>query len=335
MAYSRKFHEKVMAEIRNRKNEAEMNATARRNELTAKYPEFLFIEEELAKTGASVIRAFSLTGDDVGIALANIRQKNEALHNERKKLLKTLKLPEDYLEVKYTCEKCKDTGVYEERDDERNVSFGSKYCECYHALMKKYAAQDLNRITPLELSSFEDFDLTLYPTSKNGESPREAMGYVYNSCLKYAETFDLDSVSLYFYGRTGLGKTHLSLAIANEVIKKGYNVIYGSTITFINKMEKEKFGRAETFVTEEILIGADLLILDDLGAEFQSPYATSALYNLLNSRICRGVPTIISSNLSLAEIKNRYPESIASRIIGTFSPVEFIGDDVRQILNEE
>lgn len=334
MAYSRKFHERVMTEIRNRKNMAEMNATANRNELTAKYPEFLFIEEELAKTGASVVRAFSLNGDDVGVALANIRKKNEALHNERKNLLKTLKLPEDYLEVKYTCEKCKDTGVYEERDDERNVSYGSKYCECYHSLMKKYAAQDLNKITPLELSSFEDFDLTLYPASKNGESPREAMGYVYNSCIKYAETFDLDSVSLYFYGRTGLGKTHLSLAIANEVIKKGYNVIYGSVITFLNKMEKEKFGRAETFVTEDILIGADLLILDDLGAEFQSPYTVSALYNLLNSRICRGVPTIISSNLNLEEIKRRYPESIASRIIGTFSPVEFIGDDVRQILNE-
>lgn len=334
MAYSRKLHEKVMAEIRNRKNVAEMNATANRNELTAKYPEFLFIEEELAKTGMSVVRAFSLTGDDVGAALENIRKKNEALHNERKNLLKALKLPEDYLEVKYTCEKCKDTGIYEERDDERNVSYGSKYCECYHSLMKKYAAEDLNKNTPLELSSFEDFDLELYPVAKNGESPREAMGYVYNSCVKYAETFDLDSVSLYFYGRTGLGKTHLSLAIANEVIKKGYNVIYGSVITFLNKMEKEKFGRAETFVTEDILIGADLLILDDLGAEFQSPYTVSALYNLLNSRICRGVPTIISSNLGLEEIKRRYPESIASRIIGTFSPVEFIGDDIRQIMND-
>lgn len=323
-----------MAEIRNRKNVAEMNATANRNELTAKYPEFLFIEEELAKTGMSVVRAFSLTGDDVGVALENIRKKNEALHAERKNLLKALKLPEDYLEVKYTCEKCKDTGIYEERDDERNVSYGSKYCECYHSLMKKYAAENLNKNTPLELSNFEDFDLELYPASKNGESPREAMGYVYNSCVKYAESFDLDSVSLYFYGRTGLGKTHLSLAIANEVIKKGYNVIYGSVITFLNKMEKEKFGRAETFVTEDILIGADLLILDDLGAEFQSPYTVSALYNLLNSRICRGVPTIISSNLSLAEIKNRYPESIASRIIGTFSPVEFIGDDIRQIMND-
>ena len=99
-------------------------------------------------------------------------------------------------------------------------------------------------------------------------------------------------------------------------------------------MEKEKFGRVDTD-TEKLLIDADLLILDDLGAEFTTAYTVSAIYNILNSRICRGVPTIISSNLDLEEIKRRYPESIASRIIGTFSPVEFIGDDVRQILNEE
>lgn len=334
MAYSRKLHERVRAEIKDRKNMAEMKAVANKDELTAKYPEFLFIEEELAKTGMSIVRAFSLPKEDADVALANIRKKNEELHKERKNLLKALKLPEDYLEVKYTCQKCEDTGIYEERDDEKNVSYGSKYCECYMSLLKKYAAEEINKNTPLELSNFEDFDLELYPATKNGESPREAMSYVFNSCIEYAKSFDLDSVSLYFYGRTGLGKTHLSLAIANEAVKKGYNVIYGSVINFLNKMEKEKFGRADTD-TEKILIEADLLILDDLGAEFTTAYTVSAIYNILNSRICRGVPTIISSNLDLNEIKGRYPESIASRIVGTFSPVEFIGDDVRQILNEE
>lgn len=336
MAYGRKLHEKVRAEIKERKTVAETRAHANKTELTAKYPEFQFIEAELAKTGMAIVRAFSLPKEDAEKALQNIRQKNETLREERVNLLKALKLPEDYLDVHYTCSKCEDTGLYEERDEERNVSYGSKYCECYMSLLKKYAAEELNKHTPLELSNFEDFDLDYYPTTKNGESPREAMSYVYNSCVKYAQSFDLDSVSLYFYGRTGLGKTHLSLAIANEAIKKGYNVIYGSVINFLNKMEKEKFNRSEASTdTEKLLIDADLLILDDLGAEFTTAYTVSALYNLLNSRICRGVPTIISSNLDLEEIKRRYPESIASRIIGNFSPVKFIGDDIRQIMNEE
>lgn len=334
MAYSRKLHERVRAELKNRKTTAEQKAHENRMKLTEQYHEFQFIEAELAKTGMAIVNAFALPKEDVETTLTNIRKKNDALQKDRKNLLKTLNLPEDYLDVHYVCPKCEDTGLVEERDEERNVSYGSKYCTCYMSLLKKYAAEEINKNTPLELSSFEDFDLELYPTTKNGESPREEMSYVYNSCIKYAQSFDLDSQSLYFYGRTGLGKTHLSLAIANEAVKKGYNVIYGSVINFLNKMEKEKFGRADTD-TEKLLIDADLLILDDLGAEFTTAYTVSAIYNILNSRICRGVPTIISSNLDLNEIKGRYPESIASRIIGTFSPVEFIGDDVRQILNEE
>ncbi len=334
MAYSKKLHEKVRAKIKERKTTAEKKAHENRMKLTEQYPEFQFIEAELAKTGMAIVNAFALPKEDVETALQNIRKKNESLQNDRKNLLKALNLPCDYLDVHYVCPECEDTGIIEERDDQRGVSYGSKYCECYMALLKKYAAEEINKNTPLELSNFEDFNLKLYPATKNSESPREAMSYVYNSCIEYAKSFDLDSVSLYFYGRTGLGKTHLSLAIANEAVKKGYNVIYGSVINFLNKMEKEKFGRADTD-TEKLLIDADLLILDDLGAEFTTAYTVSAIYNILNSRICRGVPTIISSNLDLNEIKGRYPESIASRIIGTFSPVEFIGDDVRQILNEE
>ena len=333
MAYSRKLHEKVRAEIKERKTTAEQKAHENRIKLCEQYPEFQFIESELAKTGMAIVNAFSLPKEDVETALKNIRKKNESLQSDRKTLLKTLNLPHDYLDVHYVCSKCEDTGLIEERDDERNVSYGSKYCECYMSLLKKYAAEEINKNTPLELSNFEDFDIEMYPETKDGESPRKEMSYVYNSCIKYAQSFDLDSQSLYFYGRTGLGKTHLSLAIANEAVKKGYNVIYGSVINFLNKMEKEKFGRADTD-TEKLLIEADLLILDDLGAEFTTAYTVSAIYNILNSRICRGVPTIISSNLDLEEVKRRYPESIASRIIGNFSTVEFIGDDVRQILND-
>lgn len=336
MAYSREMHEKARAEIKNRRNDAEYTAMQRKNELSFKFPEFQFIETELAKTGHETVRAFSLPKEKAEAELNRIRQKNKQLREERKNLLKALKLPEDYLDVKYTCEKCQDTGVIEDYDNERRISHGTKLCSCHNELLKRYASEKMSTMTPLELSSFEDFDINYYPnTTISGENPRDEMLSVYNNCKRYAEKFDTDSPSLYFYGRTGLGKTHLSLAIANEVMKKGYNVLYGSVITFLNTIEKEKFGRADSFVTEDILINADLLILDDLGAEFSTPFIISAIYNIINSRIARGVPTIISSNLNLEELKTRYPESIASRIIGTFKPVEFIGKDIRQIMSEE
>lgn len=331
------MHEKARAEIKNRRNNAEYTASQRKNDLSFKYPEFQFIETELAKTGHETVRAFSLPKDKAEIELKRIREKNRQLREERKNLLKALKLPEDYLDVKYTCEKCQDTGVLEDYDDERRVSYGTKLCSCHNELLKKYASEKMSSMTPLELSSFEDFDLDYYSKNKNNEnfSAYETMKIVLDGCINYAKGFDTDSNSLFFYGRTGLGKTHLSLAIANEVMKKGYNVVYGSVINFLNKLEREKFGRVDSFETEDILINADLLILDDLGAEFSTPVATSSLYNIINSRIARGVPTIISSNLNLEEIKSRYPESVASRIIGNFKTIEFAGKDIRQIQNNE
>ncbi len=337
MAYSREMHERARAEIKNRRNNAEYIAQQHRTELNAKYPEFQFIEAELAKTGFETVYAFSLPQEEAKAELSRIREKNNQLREERKNLLTALNLPEDYLDIKYTCEKCQDTGVIEYYDADRHVSYGTKRCECHNELLKKYASEKMSAMTPLELSSFEDFDLDYYSHNNNGGvfSPYETMKIVLSGCINYAENFDVDSNSLYFHGRTGLGKTHLSLAIANEVIKKGYNVVYGSVLNFLSKLEREKFGRTDTFETEDILIGADLLILDDLGAEFSTPVTMSSLYNIINSRIARNVPTIISSNLSLEEIKSRYPESIASRIIGNYKSIEFDGKDIRQIQNNE
>ncbi len=336
MAYSREMHERARDEIRNRKNNAEYVATQHKNELSLKYPEFQFIETELAKTGMETVSAFALSKEEAEKRLEMIREKNRQLRIERTNLLKALNLPENYLDVNYTCTKCNDTGLRENFDQENRVSYGTKYCSCYNELLKKYASEKMSKMTPMELSSFEDFDLDYYSKAKGDGpfSPYEVMKMVYQGCLGYAKDFDTESNSLYFHGRTGLGKTHLSLAIANEVIKKGYNVVYGSVITFLNKLEREKFGRADTFETEDILIGADLLILDDLGAEFSTPVAISSLYDIINSRIARGVPTIISSNLSFDELKSRYPESVVSRIIGTYVPVMFVGDDIRQLMNE-
>ncbi len=334
MAYSREIYEQALDELKRRKQNAEYTASKRRKELSLKYPEFAAIEQQLAETGIQIVKAFSMPASAAEERFAEIRKKNRELRAKRAELLLKLGLPADYLDEKYVCEKCHDKGFIEERDEAEGVSHGVSLCTCHTDLLKKLAFEKMSRETPLELSNFEDFDLSYYSkTKKDGVSPYEIMKDVYTQCVDYANNFDADSVSLFFYGRTGLGKTHLSLAIANEVIKKGYNVIYGAAGSFLRKIEKEKFGKAEDADTESLLENADLLILDDLGAEFSTSFTVSVLYNIINSRICRGAPTIISSNLSLKELKERYPESIASRIIGTYALVNFAGDDIRQIMN--
>lgn len=335
MAYSKEIYEKAHEIIKKRRHDAEFTASQHKSELIAKHSELADIEAKLNNTGFEIISCFTLSANDSQKKLEEIRKKNKELREAQRAILVALGYPEDYLKVKYTCEKCEDTGFIEERDDEKGVSYGSHLCTCHTELLKKLASESMAKSTPLELSTFEDFDINYYSKEMvNGESPYKVMSFVFNSCKKYAENFDMYSSNLYFYGRTGLGKTHLSLAIANEVIKKGYSVVYGSVIGFLNKMEREKFGKGEAFETENILIDADLLILDDLGAEFQTAFTVSAIYNIINSRIARGAPTIISSNLDFEELKARYPESVTSRILGTFAIVKFMGKDIRQITNK-
>ena len=130
-----------------------------------------------------------------------------------------------------------------------------------------------------------------------------------------------------------MGKTHISLSIAKKVTELGYTVAYGSLLNYLSIIEKEHFRRSENSNTDtmQVLINTDLLILDDLGSEFKSGFYESAIYNIINSRINLGLPTIISSNLSTAELQKNYNDRIISRIFGVFTTLMFVGEDIRQI----
>jgi DNA replication protein DnaC len=137
-------------------------------------------------------------------------------------------------------------------------------------------------------------------------------------------------------GETGLGKTHLSLAIAGEVIEKGYTVLYNSAQNIFNELQKERFGKGDSDGRfEPMVLECDLLVIDDLGAEFSTQFTNAALYNIVNTRINASLPTIISTNLSLKELEERYTRRISSRLIGEYNTLYFIGGDVRQKKTED
>ena len=131
-------------------------------------------------------------------------------------------------------------------------------------------------------------------------------------------------------GNTGLGKTHLSLAIAAVVTQNGYGVVYGSVNNLVSKLEKEHFGRDEDNGTLESLLTCDLLILDDLGTEFRTAFSTAELYNIANTRQMAKRPTIISTNLTMKELEAAYSSRFTSRIIADYVRCLFQGEDIRQ-----
>ena len=75
--------------------------------------------------------------------------------------------------------------------------------------------------------------------------------------------------------------------------------------------------------------------MDDLGTEFSTAFVTAALYNLINTRLMAEKPTIISTNLSMKDLLERYGERMVSRMIGGYIRFEFAGKDIRQFKNRE
>ncbi len=326
MGYSREVYDAAMAELSRRKNRAEREAQKRRSAFYDLCPRAKEIQQQMASTASQTARAV-FAGEKAAPAIAQLREKNLELQKERESLLLQAGLEKDALVPRYHCPKCEDTGYID-----------GKMCDCLKGLLRQEAYRSLNQMTPLTLSGFDQFQLGYYSDqSEGGEpSPRAHMGKIFSFCQEYAAHFQQHSESLLFQGRTGLGKTHLSLAIAREAIEKGYGVVYGSVQNFVSALEKERFGRSDSDAdTNQVLLHCDLLILDDLGTEFSTSFVTAALYNLINTRLMAEKPTIISTNLSMKELLDRYGERMVSRMIGGYLRFEFVGRDIRQIKNRE
>lgn len=315
--------DKALKILEQRRLRAEVECNARVDEINLKIPQVTDIRKELALTSIRLSKLILSKEKDITNGIEEIKAANLSLQQMEKDLLVKGGFPSDYLEVSYFCKKCNDKGFV---DGER--------CECLNALMKKINFDEVNRLSALKLSSFSDFDLGFYSRENDentGAVPFEQMSKILTYCKNYAENFTPRSKGIFMKGHTGLGKTHLSLAIANRVIEKGYTVVYGAAYDLLRKIEDENFGRTENKDTLGSVLDADLLILDDLGAEFNSPFNLSMVYNIIDARCNREKATIISSNLDISELEERYSKRLVSRLISLFTYLHFIGNDVRQL----
>ena len=324
MAFSAKFYEQAKGIIDKRREKAETEAESRRAQFNLEEPEYRKYRLELIKTVRDTVTVFGMEPDKAAEHMARLRAANLAAQENIKRLLQKHGYAPDYLEEHYSCKNCLDTG---EKD--------GKLCECMINEVKRLIYDEAAKTSPLSICRFEDFRTDLYPETSGTLSPRKHMTAILNYCKEYAADFDSDSPSLLFYGSTGLGKTHLSLAITGEVLKQGSFVLYNSAQNIFNRLHRIQFGHDDNGEYEAMLNECDLLIIDDLGAEFAMSFNEAALYNIINTRISLGLPTIISTNLDLKGIEERYTQRIASRIIGEYEHLRFMGNDLRQQIKEQ
>lgn len=296
-------------------NENEM----RIQEINDKIPQIREINTQLFNTGRELINIMS-SKNKIGInqKVEQLKQFNLGAQVMSRQILASNGYPEDYLDIHYNCPQCQDTGYS-----------NGEYCSCFKKLCGSLSATQLNKNAQIKLSNFDTFSLSYYKGDDYFTMER-----IFGFAKRYAETFNSSSESILMFGQTGLGKTHLSLAIANKVLEKGYSVIYDSIINILRNIEREHFSREHSTEMISLVMDTELLILDDLGTEYETPFYNSTVYNIINTRLNSGKPTIISTNLDFSGIRRRYDERVVSRITAVYTCMEFKGEDVRYQLKQ-
>ncbi len=324
MAYSSDVVRRARNRLDAMKADRESLQASRLQEISEKLPRVREIDKQLRSSMVLAVQAAFAQGTDGAEALAQVRQANLALQAERRELIASA-FPLEYLDESPICNLCGGSGY-----------IGSTMCRCLADLCRQEQKKEISLLSCGE-HRFADFRLDFYSAEKDPTqvaSPRAIMTRTLEVCRKYAENFTRNSGNLLFNGGTGLGKTLLSACIACEVTEKGYSVAYESAPHLFSKLEKNRFHPSEeSAMAVAKLEGCDLLIIDDLGTELPGQFVIASLYALVNDRLLAGKPTVISTNLNISEIRERYSPQIASRLQGSYQLLPFVGQDIRVLKN--
>ncbi len=324
--YNRKnISDKIASEYRELKRERENKLNRKMEFLHSIDPEFETIEREISMLGISMATKIAGKGSSIDAIMAEIDSKLDALKEKRNSLYKKYDIDSDFLETPYECISCNDTGY----------TADGKKCSCRVQREIKYAKEASSIPPELGKFSFNDFDLKYYskiPDSRYGLSAYDNILSVLDTCKAFCNNFENSGENLYIYGNSGLGKTMLVTCMANELISKNNIVMYQTASNLFKILEGYKFGKdtgEEINLLYDQLYNCDLLIIDDLGTEFQNSFTQSMLFDILNTRLLSKKSTVISSNLIINDLEKTYTERISSRILGEYELLLIFGEDIR------
>lgn len=317
MSYSKEIVAAVFSEYDRKRKYNENSRQLRLFEAYEHIPKLKDLDYELSSTGLQILAASLQGKDGLEERISKIKLRNAELQEERAALLTKGGFDADYTDMKYECDKCKDQGYVNE-----------KMCSCLRnaLITKQLEASGVGQL--ISNQSFENFSLDMYP-----EETKEQMSCLLTYLKRYAEQFEKEKDNLLFVGGTGLGKTHLSTALAKAIIEKGYYVVYETATNIFSDFENDRF--RDRYAGEEPVstkyMECDLLIIDDLGTEVVTNFTVSCLYNLINTRLNKRLPIILSTNLNSEEIRKLYNDRITSRLFGDFEIKVFKGTDIRKL----
>ncbi|MCR5747320.1 MAG: ATP-binding protein [Lachnospiraceae bacterium] len=283
---------------------------SRMQELYIRMPRYKDLEHRTADISAeAAIKAASGLKAEASELIRELTRISE----EKKQMLAAAGIPDDYISVQYRCNDCKDTGYV---NGKRCHCLVNRLIETNYFRSGIYDKLKEENFSTFSFEYFEGDDL------KNIKS-------IHAAAKKFVKGFADSYTNMLFYGGVGSGKSFMSNCIAKALLDKGVSVVYISAIRLFDIMSDHMFGRDRDSSLYEGLLTCPLLIIDDLGTEVSNSATSSELFELLNERDLSAHSTIISTNLTLDEIKDRYSDRSISRIIGNYDIYRFTGDDLR------
>lgn len=291
----------------------------RKRQVCQAIPEYLELSDSVSTISVSCAKRM-LEGEED--ALSGLHRELCRISARQKRLLAEHGYPTDYLDPIFRCPDCQDTGFLPSGEGQVREK-----CHCFRQqeLSILYAQSNIQEIIQRENFS------TLSYAYHQGDDLHRFQAAVEIS-RRFVQDFGDVRQNLFFYGTVGTGKSFLSGCIARELLQQGNSVIYFSASGLFDTLARYAFdGRSKDGLRDlcEDLYGCDLLIIDDLGTEITNSFVTSQLFTCLNERHLRGRSVLISTNLSLEELRDRYSDRIFSRITSSFTLCKLTGPDIR------
>lgn len=318
MALTNSQHETIIKGYERARDINRSLLESRREEVYRAIPGFRELSDSVSALSVASARRM-LEGDEG--ALSDLHKQLAEISSRRKQLLAQNGFPADYLEPIYNCPDCRDTGYIISSDGLRQK------CHCFRQqeISILYAQSHIQGMIAKENFSTLSYDYYQGDDRRRFETAVQI-------CKKFIRTFKDDYQNLFFYGTVGTGKSFLSGCVAGELLKMGQSVIYFSASSLFDTLARYSFDTGSKDALHDLyedFYNCDLLIIDDLGTEITNSFVTSQLFSCLNERCLRNNSTLISTNLSLEELRDRYSDRIFSRITSSFTLCKLTGPDIR------
>lgn len=322
MALSNSQYDAIMREYGRQQIENHHKLEERRKEIYARLPVVRQLEAEIAER--SVACAKKLLEGDKSV-LDRLKEDLKDLREQKALIIRAAGYPDDYLELHYRCSDCRDTGLIDGRK-----------CHCFlQAQMKLLHAQS-NLEDVLERENFKALSYEYYDDTEIlpqlGITNAAYMRRVVAGCREFVRDFDKKHDNLLFTGSTGVGKTFLTNCIARELMDDFHSVIYLTASDLFDVFSRNKFDYDNAEDMKDMyrfILDCDLLIIDDLGTELNNSFTSSQLFYCINERMNMSRSTIISTNLTLARLRDSYTDRVTSRIMSGYRIIPLYGGDIR------